>query len=493
MTKNETDALAGPVVAIIGGGVSGAGVAYHLAKATAAKPPRIIVFEPRAEIGRGLAYDTEDPAHRINVPAARMSLLPDQPEDFLEWVVDKDSVADDPEALWPNGNLFPQRRLFGAYVVAKLRPLLESGAVEHRKTRVTKVSSSPRGWLLTDENDDETRADFLVIAATHPAPSAPRSLSAALADHPRFVADSTRHGSLDVIRTDDRVLIIGNGLTSADIVASLTRGGHRGPIVSISRRGLRSRGHPPSRQDPFGDFLSDPPASAVALLRKVRETIRQASEAGASWHAVIDQVRSNGHEIWCNLPVAERCRIVRHLRPYWDVHRFRIAPQVEEVLDRAIAEGRLQVLAASVADATVNGDGIDVVLRERNGRRAEKCFDAVVVTTGPAHGGILESQRWLHELNEAGHLQLDPTGLGIACNEISEAIGIGGQANPTLIISGPLARGTFGELMGLPQVTEHAAFVAAQLAGKLNAAVSGTEIVQPEAAESAFCQSIKSL
>jgi uncharacterized NAD(P)/FAD-binding protein YdhS len=157
------------------------------------------------------------------------------------------------------------------------------------------------------------------------------------------------------------------------------------------------------------------------------------------------------------------------LRPYWDVHRFRVAPQVEEVLDQAIAEGRLEVLAASVADAKVNGEAIDVVLRRRNGAREEKRFDAVVVTTGPAHGGILESQRWLHELNRAGHLQLDPTGLGIACNESSEAVGTDGQSDPTLIISGPLARGTFGELMGLPQVTEHAAFVAAQLAAKLNA------------------------
>ena len=280
VTKNGTDLLARPVVAIIGGGFSGAGVAFHLANATAAKPPHIIVFETRPEIGRGLAYDTEDPAHRINVPAARMSLHPDQPENFLDWVADNDSVADDPEALWPNGNLFPQRRLFGAYVAAKLRPLLERGAVEHRKARVTRVSSSPEGWLITDDGDDQTRADFLVIATTYPSPSAPRSLSAALASHPRFVADFTRPGSLNVIRPGDRVLIVGNGLTSADIIASLTRSGHHGPIVSISRRGLRSRGHPPCPQDPFGDFLSDPSASATALLRKIRKTIRQAAEAG---------------------------------------------------------------------------------------------------------------------------------------------------------------------------------------------------------------------
>ena len=54
-----------------------------------------------------------------------------------------------------------------------------------------------------------------------------------------------------------------------------------------------------------------------------------------------------------------------------------------------------------------------------------------------------------------------------ACTERSEAIGPSGRADPSLLISGPLARGTFGELMGLPQVTEHAFFVAGEIAEKL--------------------------
>jgi uncharacterized NAD(P)/FAD-binding protein YdhS len=455
-------------VAIIGGGVSGAGVAYHLTLALGDNSPAIVVFEPRREIGRGLAYDTEDPAHRINVPAARMSLLPDHPEDFLGWIESNDAVADDPGAHRPDGNLFPQRRLFGAYVAAALQPLVRSGAVRHRRALVTDVRRDGAFWHISDSQGGQTFADFVVIATSHPAPSAPGNLDR-LKGHPRFVGDSTIAGSLDAIRTDDRILIVGNGLTAADIVASLARNGHRGPITSISRRGLRSRGHSPFPQEPFGEFEAAPAHSATALLRLVRQTIDRAEACGQTWHAVIDQIRGHGHAIWHNLPVAERRRIARHLRPFWDVHRFRIAPQVEEVLEEAIAEGRMEVVAASVSNARREGEEFHVVLRRRHAMPLERVYDAVVVTTGPAHGGILDSQSWLRDLRDGGKLQLDPTGLGIACNEHSEAVATDMNPEPSLLISGPLARGTFGELMGLPQITEHAAFVAGELAAKIMA------------------------
>ncbi len=130
-----------PVVAIIGGGVSGAGVAYHLARADCGKRPAIVVFEPRAELGRGLAYDTADPAHRINVPAAKMSLQPDDLGEFLAWIEARDAVCCDPEARQPDGSLFPRRRLFGEYVASLLKPLLEDGSVRHYRAAVTAVEA----------------------------------------------------------------------------------------------------------------------------------------------------------------------------------------------------------------------------------------------------------------------------------------------------------------------------------------------------------------
>lgn len=473
-----------PTIAIIGGGVTGAAVAYHLARSEDAGSPGIVVFEPRETIGRGLAYDTADPVHRINVPATRMSILPDEPDHFARWIEATDALAGDMPAIRPDGNVFPRRSVFGDYVFSNLKPLLERGAIRHVRSAVAEVSRRNGRWHVASTDGKVLLADILVIAATHPAPKSPSRLALPLTGHPRFIEDPTVSDALSPIRSQDRVLVVGNGLTSADVIASLKERGHRGAIVAISRRGLRSRGHAPFPQEPFGDFLSSPETHASRLLARIRATIRAAAQDGLTWHAVLDQVRAQGSALWSDLPVVERRRIVRHLRPYWDVHRFRIAPQVEDVLDREIAAGRLEVMAASIDRAETKDDAIRSLIKRRGRSLLEKReFDAVVVTTGPAHGGLLSSQDWLQHLGKEGHIKIDPTGLGLACNEYAWALRADGTADCSLFIAGPLARGQFGELMGFPQVPENAVFVAKLIAEDLRkryATTQGDRASQPD-------------
>ncbi|MDX3924479.1 MAG: FAD/NAD(P)-binding domain-containing protein [Shinella sp.] len=457
-----------PAVAIIGGGFTGAAVAYHLHRLRAGSKTRIVVFEPRSAVGAGLAYDTDEPAHRINVPASRMSLVPDDGEHFQRWLAGNGLPSDDAEAATDDGHVFPRRGLFGRYVHDQLRPLLRDGDVEHRLTRVISVMRSEGKWQVHSEDGQGLPADILVVATSHPPPKAPSGFDRVLTGHPRYVADPTVPQALESIRPDHRVLVVGTGLTSADAIATLDLQGHRGEIVAISRRGLRSRGHNLDAQDPFGDFLDPPVTSARSLLRRVRQAVADAQNAGVTWHAVFDQLRSQGGTIWRSLPIGERRRLVKYLRPYWDVHRFRIAPQVEAALERHLAAGSLSVHAASVLCVERRGDDILVRLRRRHsGRSEEQCFDAVVITTGPGHGSILYSQPYMADLAAGGFLQADGVGLGLDVTEKSLAVGRDGVPVPGLYVAGPLARGTFGELMGLPQVTEHAVAVAGQICEQL--------------------------
>lgn len=456
-----------PVVAVVGGGYAGAAFAYHLARRLPAGAARIVVFEPRALLGAGLAYDTDEPVHRINVPAARMTFVPGDDEHFQRWLFEAGALAGDPEAMTAEGHVFARRSAFGRYVAAQLAPLLAAGTIEHRRTRVRAVARARDGaWTVTAEEGAALAADLVVVATTHPSPQAPAALDRVLAGHPRYVADATGPGALSAIRPQDRVLVVGTGLTAADVIASLDAAGHRGPITAVSRRGLRSRGHNPAQQDPFGDFTVSPARSARALLRRVRSAVADAAAAGVTWHAVFDRLRAQGGEVWRALPVAERRRLIRFLRPYWDVHRFRIAPQVEAAMERRLAAGTLAFHAAAIAGVRCESGGeIAVAFRPRHGEGpAEGRYDAVVVTTGPGHGAVLSSQPFLAGLAAEGALQADTVGLGIAVDEESRAIGADGRTIDTLFVAGPLARGTFGELMGLPQVTEHADSVAERIA-----------------------------
>ncbi|MDH7788342.1 putative NAD(P)/FAD-binding protein YdhS [Ochrobactrum sp. 19YEA23] len=455
-------------VAIIGGGFTGAAVALHLARQLSQQQHdaswRIVVIEPREKLGRGLAYDTLEPVHRINVPADRMSILPDEPQDFSNWLAETGILESDPDAFSLDGAPFPARTVFGLYASSRLGPLIEAGSVEHRRTRAMNATKDNDFWTIETEDGDPVIADVVVLAVSHPAPSLPGVLDP-IREHQGLIADATRPGALDKVQSKDRVLVVGNGLTAADVIATLKAHGHKGRIVSISRRGLRSRGHPRTTHDPYGDFITEPSLSPSKLLHRVRKAIKAAQAEGLSWHPVLDAVRLQGQDIWRALPVSERRRIARHVRPFWDVHRFRIAPQVENALDSAVADGSLSVRAASVRIAESSGDTLRISLKDRRtGELDILDVDKVVVTTGPGHGGILGSQPLLTALAAAEHLALCPTGLGLLCDRRSRAISTSGFADETLLIAGPLARGTFGELMGLPQVSEHAVLVAGVIA-----------------------------
>lgn len=454
-----------PPVAIIGGGFSGAAVAWHLLRLRP-EIQRIVVVEPRKELGRGLAYDASDPSWRVNVPAARMSLIPDLPNHFNDWLLASGHLDADAAARMADGRSFPARAIFGAYVNEHIHRL--GARIDHAVTIAKAVSRTSDGYEISCVNGRRIFAKIVILAVCHPPPIVPALLKSALAGHPRLVTNPWSEGALEVIRPEHRVLIVGSGLTMADIVASLDLRGHRGSVVAVSRRGLRSRGHPATPCEPYGDFATRPARTVRELVQGIRSAIAEAAREGKGWHGVLDQVRLQGEIIWRALPIIERRRLLRHIRPFWDVHRFRIAPQVERVLDQRIAEGTLTLWTASLRGAAVVDEQIEVTLRDRRSGDAKTLrFDAVVTATGPAHGRLFTDDALLGALHAAELARPDPLFLGVDVDHKGRAIGGDGRANDDIFVAGPIARATFGELMGLPEVTNHAVRVATGVAERL--------------------------
>lgn len=453
------------IIAIVGGGFTGAAVAFHLARKRV--NARVVVFEPRRGLGAGLAYDTVSLTNRINVPASKMTLVPGDEDHFVRWIENTSALYNDPGAIGPDGNAYPRRSVFGRYVHEHLLPYLERGRLRHVREKVVDIVRFDERWVVKTATGAEQPADIVVLASTHPKPSIPALLSKNLANDERLIADGASDTALDPVAPDDRLLIVGTGLTMADIVAALDARGHRGKVTVFSRRGLLSRGHATATGLPFGSFTGRQ-HTALSLLRSIRLQIRNVKSVGGQWQWVIDAVRAQAQEFWPKLGLKEQRKIVSRLRPYWDVHRFRIAPQVERVLSAKRADGTLEVLAASLASVEPRDDGIVVGLRPRGSKTVQPLIvDKVIVATGPAHGEVLQTQSYLFSLAQAGWIQADKLGLGLRSDRLGHAIASGEGAVPTLFVAGPLARATFGELMGLPQVADYALAVADQVASEL--------------------------
>jgi uncharacterized NAD(P)/FAD-binding protein YdhS len=459
-------------VAIIGGGFSGAAVAWHLRAASSETD--IVMIEPQPDLGRGLAYSTTDSAHRINVPAVRMSIDNKLPDDFQNWVIETDYLAGDPDAALPDQRLFPSRYAFGSYVDKRVRSL--EPAVKHIQSSALGFERDDNRYRVTCESGEAVVADAVVLAVCHAPPEPPRSLIS-LQDNPRFYPNPWEEDARSLIEPNDRVLIVGTGLTMADIVASLDRVGHRGEIVAVSRRGMRSQPHTDHTGEFNGDFTTPPSTQASKLVKRVRDAVTDASRDAKPWQLVLDQVREQGQMIWQALPAQERLRVLRHLRPYWDVHRFRVAPQVHRVLQRRLAEGSLVLRTAAVRAAPSSGPGLAVEFRQRHQQQWEAAtFDALVLATGPGHASVVQTNPLLAGLAADGVVRSDAFHLGIDVDTDGHAISSSGKADERVFVAGPLARGTFGELMGISDLTDNAEKLARRLAHELTASKSSDQV-----------------
>ncbi len=432
-------------VAIVGGGVAGTACALHFRRDHGIEAS---VIEPREKLGAGVAYSTADPAHRINVPARLMSVFADDPEQFDRWLRDTGELGRDPAMRTADDRLYPARAVFGRYVAE-----LATG-LRHVRARAVSASRDNEEFRITLDDGVVVAADALVLATSHPSAALPRAL-AAIADDARVVRSPWGVDLAAKVGPEATVAIVGTGLTMADALSSLRAGGHRGPVVAVSRRGLLPRRRTLSVIEPYGAFADDPAHTAAGLVRRVRTAMR-----GIPWERAIEALRQQATPVWQALPMVERRRFLRHVRPFWDAHRYPCAPQADELL-RA---GGLRVVAGSLLAARADADALTLTVRRHGGAIESVAAALVVNCTGPAHADVVAGTPVLASLSDAELLRADPLGLGVAVDTRGRALDRDDTPVPGLFVAGPLARGTYGELIGLPQVSNQPRAVAAEIA-----------------------------
>ncbi len=311
-------------IVIVGAGFSGTLVAANLLKAQHWSATRVVLIERAAQMARGTAYAERGYPYLLNVPAGRMSADPNSPLDFLNFAQNHipDATAED----------FLPRELYGQYLEATLLEAEVSAAthVEFQRVRGDVCGIEPAeqaGYRVELADGRQIEADDVVLALGNPGP-ADLPGTDELGD--QYVSNPWA-GSLS-FTPGETVLLVGTGLTMADVtMAAAADTNDQITIHAMSRHGLM----PPS-QTQFSQntckadgasMLRAASFSALTLLRSVRELADDTERRGGDWRETITLIRNIAPQLWQRLPAREKRRMLRHIRPYWDIHRHRLPSQ----------------------------------------------------------------------------------------------------------------------------------------------------------------------
>ncbi len=442
-------------IAIVGGGYSGALTAVHLLRHQNKAHLTVLLIEPRLQPARGLAYSIWDDSMLLNVPAGNMSAFADDPAHFLHYC-----RALDPSL---NGGSFVSRRMYGDYLESVLAQTAQAvpGSLRCIYSEVLAVHPQGEGggFELALANGVVLRADQVVLSFGFQGPQ-PLPFAQPLADSPCYLANPWNYKAMDMLPTSGPIALIGTGHTAIDALFRLTSVDPRREVVLLSRHGLLPKAHRNLPQAPvptrFPSYLEAVPATALAFLRALRREIARRQQAGHNWRDVLNELRPHTPAIWQAWPLAERRRFLLRLRPWWDIHRHRLAPVAAARLAAQLHSGRAQMRAGSIVQLEPHAGGVRLTLRERGSSTLQSLQVAAVVNcTGPDYDIRRATSPLLTQLREAGLVTGDALQLGLEVDATYGVVGRAGHATPGLYYVGPMLRARLWEAIAIPELRAH--------------------------------------
>jgi len=424
-------------IAVVGGGAAGVLLSAHLLRAaSAARPVQVLLLDPAEAPGRGLPYRTTDPRHTLNAVVARLSAFDDDPEHLLRWC----SAAGVPA----EPGTFLQRSDFGRYLTELLPsvPVPDGSSLRHVRATVVDLTDHPEGAVgvtLTLDDGATVRADAAVLALGTPPP-------ARLPEYEPwgegYVPDPWSPDLDARAAGARRVLVVGTGLTTLDVVAHLHPLLPEARFTAVSRGGALPAAH---AADPL------PPATAVPLggatlseaLDVVRRRVRAERDAGRDWRAVVDAVRPQVNTVWARLTPDEQQTFQRDHARAWENVRHRMSHAMRTHVDRLVADGVLTV--GTVAE--VRGAG----------PWDTTAFDVVVGATGLPP---LTSPGWnplVDALLARGLVRPHRLGTGLDLTPGAALVDADGVGHPRVRVMGLARRGLEWECTSVPDLRRQAA------------------------------------
>ena len=443
-----------PNVAIVGGGCSGLLVAANLFRN--GFQGRLAVIEPRARLGAGLAYSTSFIQHLLNVPAGKMSALPEQPSHFLDWLRTNHWPDAKPDSLAP-------RRLYGQYLQDVLKQALRPGdasRLSHIRAEAIEASADGTGARLALSDGMTVRAEKVVLALGNPASCpTPSLLRRGLED--RWHLSPWLGDALRVRFPGERILLLGTGLTAVDAVLALHNQETSCQVYMLSRRGILPKIH--NLRGPVEALpILRNRGNLRLMMKEVRGHIEAARQEDLCWRAIVDGLRPVSNDIWEELSAEDRRRFVRHLKKYWEPHRHRMASEICERLDGYKASGKLQILAGRLQGSS-SGPFTQLRVALKSGGEQVLDVDRIISCTGIQENYRDSPRPLIRSLIQNGLARANDLGMGFQTDGQGALMDATMSPSSVFYTLGPPRRGELFETTAVPEIRTQAEALAHRL------------------------------
>jgi uncharacterized NAD(P)/FAD-binding protein YdhS len=255
----------------------------------------------------------------------------------------------------------------------------------------------------------------------------------------------------------------------ADTVLAGSETTHDATFHAISRRGLV----PPSQSafrhagcdDDGTALLRAASSSTRRLMRAVRELTDEVQSRGGDWREAITCVRNFAPALWQRLPVRERQRFLRHVRPYWDVLRHRLPQEALARLHELRRASKFHVHAGRVLTFERVGEKVRVSWRARGSDAIQNLLvDRVVNCTGADYNLARSHDPLMRSLLKQGLATPDALGLGLRTSSYGALLDSRNRVVSNLYYIGPMLRADHWECTAAQELRVHAERLARHLA-----------------------------
>jgi uncharacterized NAD(P)/FAD-binding protein YdhS len=455
-------------IGIIGGGFTGTMITVQLIDKST-EQCEIILINERETLNKGIAYNPYSDKHLLNVITGKMSAYPDNPDHFLDWVMQKDEFKKKDITIIANS--FLPRQIYGEYLCNIWEEAKKSA--KSKQIQITVIDSFVVDLDVSDnsvdlwlENDLKLNIDYCVIATGNHIPRNPQIKNIDFYNSPNYFQNPWKIESVKNTNINLPVLIIGNGLTMVDTVLGLLEQGFKGEIYSISPNGFNILPHRHNGLK-YSKLVEELRAdmNIYELVNLVNKHIKTVREYGVSAEPIIDSLRPHTQKIWQSFSDKDKELFMSRLRHLWGVARHRIPLHSHDKIQQLRIDGKLHINSGKIIDITELNESIIVQYFDKKENEIKEIkVSRIINCTGPETDLMSLDKSFLKNCLLKGVLKQDKLRIGIKANtETFQIINSDGKPHTNLYTIGSNLKGELWESTAVNELRGQAEKLAERL------------------------------